>query len=620
MDYKLVIILLTMFVLIVILYREVTSIREDINSNYKVMKDEFESQAELMTSKFNSSMNICVGKIKSLTNDNIQRMQKINLLNNQPILTNHFTETEDMDIKTDINFHSEQPRTTSISSEKKRAVFQQNDAALMRSKGHSNYYMSDSDNINRSERSSDYSRSKKSVSKSSMPEFPDNFNGDRIILSVENASIVSEITKAMDDDSGEYEYSIEFPVFNQGVHNTTPIATIASHDIDLRESFVSEGVIEDDYLEVHENESDDLLNIEDNDDVVDPNVDDEEYLDNQLDQHIGNILAQNVGKFDLRESFTEYMSRGSLNGTNLIDGEESESSNSFEEYNDDNEENEQLINDMIGGEHEQHVELEPQFNVQEDADQTEITVNLVPSVDQVNVEYLNGMHVSMLDKLSYELNNRVKYPEEVNSESDHPDSGQSESAECGEYDEGRWRQVSEESDVPEPDEHDSNVESQSETDSDTESESTSEDSESEEIGEESDIDVTNLVNTKVDDKGEKKIEIFTSIKSDSDNDSFEDEVTKYLESAYTGKVTIGSSNSKKVGVKLGKNDTEFTEDTEVQRMTVNDLSKISEYTVTSLKKIAKNLNIPTTIKDKGKWRPYKKDELYKKIKDHLKKK
>jgi len=607
MDYKLVIILLTMFVLIVILYREVTSIREDINSNYKVMRDEFESQAELMTSKFNSSMNMCVGKIKNITNDNIQRMQKINLLNNQPILTNHFTETEDMDIKTDINFHSEQPRTTSISSEKKRAVFQQNDAALLKSKGHSNYYMSDSDNINRSERSSDYSRSKKSVSKSSIPEFPDGFNGDKIVLSVDNASIVSEITKAIEEDQeGDYEYSIEFPVFNQNVEHdliqhTTSILTIPT-DANLRESFVSGEVIENDNLEVHENESDDLLNIEDTNNVVDPNIDDEEYLDNKLDHHIENLLSQNKGKFDLRESFTEYMSRGSLNGNNLIDGEESESSNSFEEYNQDQDnQSNDLVDEILDG-NEHQKDIEPVFNVEEDDDQTEIIVNMEPSVDNFNSEHLSGMNVSMLDKLSYELNNRVEYQEEID--------------------------CSEESDVPEArnSENDSNIESQSDTDSESEYEDTEDESGSESesgseiIGNESDIDVTNLVKTEIDNKGEKKIEIFTSIKSESENDSFEDEVTKYLESAYTGKVTIGSTNSKKVGAKLGVNETEFTEDTEVQRMTVSDLSKITEYTVTSLKKIAKNLNIPTTIKDKGKWRPYKKDELYKKIKDHLKKK
>ena len=51
-----------------------------------------------------------------------------------------------------------------------------------------------------------------------------------------------------------------------------------------------------------------------------------------------------------------------------------------------------------------------------------------------------------------------------------------------------------------------------------------------------------------------------------------------------------------------------------------DLDKSSEYTVKLLKKMAKNLSVPTTKKVKGKWKPLNKKELYKNIKDYLKKK
>ena len=132
-----------------------------------------------------------------------------------------------------------------------------------------------------------------------------------------------------------------------------------------------------------------------------------------------------------------------------------------------------------------------------------------------------------------------------------------------------------------------------------------------------DIDVTEVIkpHQSASIVANKSIEIFTNIESDKEIDSFEDEVTNYLNSEYTGKITIGGT---KITAKLSKEpESVFSEDSEIKKMTSSDLNKITDYTAPSLKKIAKNLSLPITKKVDGTWKQYNKKELYNNIKDYL---
>ena len=83
-------------------------------------------------------------------------------------------------------------------------------------------------------------------------------------------------------------------------------------------------------------------------------------------------------------------------------------------------------------------------------------------------------------------------------------------------------------------------------------------------------------------------------------------------------ITIGSSVANK-GKKLEINDTKSIDTNNI--LTMTKLNLINTYNKQNLEQIAKILSIPITYNDGNNIRkPYKKDELYSKIKDFLNKK
>jgi hypothetical protein len=537
MDYKLVVILLVLCVIIIMMYKEITNLRDDMDYNFKSIKDEYESNTITLTNKINTELNHCVTKIKTINLDNMQQIKKINTLNYQPIIPNHFTEDEDSDVRTDINYLSETNQNMSLSTEKKMAIFQPNDNINKKEKKEkSDYYVSESDNINKTDRSSNFK---------------------------ENEEIVNP--EDINNNDTEFEYSIEFPIY-ENVNN--------------------EEIIDDESVNHIEKSSAILTNNE-------TQFDEDDNYDNDDNINMEEVEVPTLFKADLRESFSEYISNESTNGKQLIDNEDDESDNSFSDLRDE-------ISPIVVSDVKSNHSVESYNSVRsrdiamidiiEDDDRCEMKMDINQILKSRNnkQELLNKISEDIRDRLSYDIS------------SDHISTQSDEN-----FDDNYVNTDKE------------NKEQNKETKTETETET--------------DIDVTNIVkSTSADKLNNKKIKseqknksikilsnVSDQLEIDKDETTFSDEVSKYLESEYTGEITIGS----KVNVQLKKEtESTYTEDSSFQNMDILDLDKSSEYTVKLLKKMAKNLSVPTTKKVKGKWKPLNKKELYKNIKDYLKKK
>jgi len=109
MDYKIIILLLALLFLIILIYREVTTLKTDVVHNVSGLAHEMRTYQHNMVGQFQSNINKCVSQIKNISSDNLQQLRKITLLNNQPVtrIANHFTETDDSEMRTNINYLSE---------------------------------------------------------------------------------------------------------------------------------------------------------------------------------------------------------------------------------------------------------------------------------------------------------------------------------------------------------------------------------------------------------------------------------------------------------------------------------------------------------------------------------
>ena len=134
MDYKLLIILLALLFLIILVYREVSSLRQNILKNISSMLFNTKQNQDKIVNNLQNNMSKCILQIKEITNDNIQQFRKINTLNHQPItkVANHYTEMEDSDFHTDIHYLSDSRKSrkrntenVSRSSAVKKSIFQQ---------------------------------------------------------------------------------------------------------------------------------------------------------------------------------------------------------------------------------------------------------------------------------------------------------------------------------------------------------------------------------------------------------------------------------------------------------------------------------------------------------------
>ena len=110
MDYKVIIILLALLFLIILVYREVSNLKDQMNKSTNNMSLQYRQNNDKMLVKFQNNMNKYVSQIKGISSDNLQQLRKITLLNHQPVIrkfTNHFTETDNSEIRTDLQYLSD---------------------------------------------------------------------------------------------------------------------------------------------------------------------------------------------------------------------------------------------------------------------------------------------------------------------------------------------------------------------------------------------------------------------------------------------------------------------------------------------------------------------------------
>lgn len=110
MDYKVIIILLALLFLIILVYREVSTIKDNIYKNGSVLSLQYSKNNDQMMLKFRNDMDKYVSQIKGISSDNLQQLRKITLLNHQNVTrksANHFTETDNSEFKTNVQYLSD---------------------------------------------------------------------------------------------------------------------------------------------------------------------------------------------------------------------------------------------------------------------------------------------------------------------------------------------------------------------------------------------------------------------------------------------------------------------------------------------------------------------------------
>lgn len=98
MDYKIIVLLLVLLFIIVLVYREISTIKDQVDKTIMtstIASKQLNDRHELTMQQ---SMDKYLSQIKTIGTDNLQQLKKITLLNHQPIIqkktSNHFTETD----------------------------------------------------------------------------------------------------------------------------------------------------------------------------------------------------------------------------------------------------------------------------------------------------------------------------------------------------------------------------------------------------------------------------------------------------------------------------------------------------------------------------------------------
>lgn len=138
MDYKIVIILLALLFLIILIYREMSTLKDQVLKNSTHISTQFRQNNDSMMVKFQNNMNKYLSQIKGISCDNLQQLRKITLLNHQPVIrkfSNHFTETDGSEIGTGTGIHYLSDRKAKKISEENNKIFEKKEP--------SQYYMSE---------------------------------------------------------------------------------------------------------------------------------------------------------------------------------------------------------------------------------------------------------------------------------------------------------------------------------------------------------------------------------------------------------------------------------------------------------------------------------------------
>jgi hypothetical protein len=109
MNYKHLIILLVIIFLISMMYKELLSLKNNITASLESYITNLTYTTLESNNKLNNNVIKYISQIKEIGNDNLQQLRKITMLNHQPItkISNHFTETDNSEIQSEIHFLSD---------------------------------------------------------------------------------------------------------------------------------------------------------------------------------------------------------------------------------------------------------------------------------------------------------------------------------------------------------------------------------------------------------------------------------------------------------------------------------------------------------------------------------
>ena len=105
MNYKLILLIIGLCTFIFILYREINQLKDNYN-DMKILFSEFNTT---FITHIKNNIEQYIKQIKKISTDNLDQLKEINILHHQPItkITNHFTETLDSEIHSNINYLSD---------------------------------------------------------------------------------------------------------------------------------------------------------------------------------------------------------------------------------------------------------------------------------------------------------------------------------------------------------------------------------------------------------------------------------------------------------------------------------------------------------------------------------
>jgi len=476
----------------VIIQKELKGIRKMINTCI----DDIDTNMMDMTDKINNDVDHCINKIKEVSVDNLHQLKKINMINHQHITSNHFTETEDSEVKTDVNNFSD-----AMDSDNKYMIFEKpNDMNSNENSdiNNGNYYMSETDNFNKSERSSLYveSSANYNINKDMIDNDSDNSINERTsnIERTENTQFGDD----NEDEIGDVGYPDDIVVNNL-------INMMNSDQNDLTASF-SEHVI------MSKGTNDSLIEDEEIEDVEIEYVGYNNANDIYLDNNVDNDNDDDQIDCTLSEDILNDCIDDDLDTDSFIDNENTIPINNIDDT--------ELIEEL------KRSSPTDNFN--------ELEVDIQNILDKSKLLTINNDLINIHDDFDNELD------KEPNNQ---------------------------------PDEN---------------------------------------VNSNI-------ITICTNIESSDESEDFEEEVASYLGSKYSGQISLVSDN--KI-IKNDKEESNYDSESVIKNMNYNDLEDINSYNLIVLRKIAKNLSLFVSFKDEetGKWKQYKKEELYKNIQEYLEQK
>jgi hypothetical protein len=570
MDYKTIIILLALLFLIILVYREVTSLRDLVTKNINNVSLELKETNANVVSTISNNITKCINNIKAITNDNIQQIKKITSLNHQPVtrkIANHFTEIDDSEMGTNINYLSESKirnmdknDSIIIDGTEQKKVFEKLDKV-------SNYYMSEPTVKSKlSETSEMNSRIVcdgnmcyivKSKEKNNSSPMPDSLN---LLLgrkdNTDDSSTLTENIPLYIEEKEEHEEQEEqedpeelIPVYEKK-NNTTSTNTDTISDVGFDNQNAKQKKIEDDYSSQSEKETHDLVNYK-----IGKN--------NEIEVNLVNVLTSNknakVVNIDFDSMYVNDIMSSKLSSKNK----------------DDDNNNDDMSSDDT-------VSIEKKVR----------KIDLTDSIDGI-----------ISAKSPFDLNEQIKKLKEfentkkqqhittltINNEKSKMDSRKQKNSEMvSQYSKSLKSNVSKKSNR---------------------------------IIIDTNIDMPIEINTRDKKNKIRQIKLPTDEKTDNPqsveehiNESIVDKIVEPTNENENENVETKTIEQEPTHTNLQDIQDNVDDDDEV---TSDSLLPIEQYTLVNLKEMAKSLSIPLGYKDRGKMRLYRKEELYNNIKMQL---